>query len=83
MDRILEAVSGACEGVEGLQAAIVFGSVLERRDPGDLDLAFLWAEFAGPGWRASTLAYAERLAREPRLYVTWCTSPPLGVAVRT
>jgi hypothetical protein len=41
---LLADVARACEGVEGLQAAIVFGSVLERADPGDLDLALLWRE---------------------------------------
>jgi predicted O-methyltransferase YrrM len=41
-----------------------------------------WSEFAGPGWRESTIAYAERLARDPRLYVTWSLSPPLAIAVK-
>ena len=41
-----------------------------------------WTEFAGPGWAASTVAYAERLATDPRLSVAWSVSPPLAVAVR-
>ena len=41
-----------------------------------------WSEFAGPRWRESTIAYAERLARESRLYVTWILSPPLAIAIK-
>jgi hypothetical protein len=44
MEEVLAAVADASRGVAGLQAAIVFGSVLERDHPGDLDVAFLWAE---------------------------------------
>jgi predicted nucleotidyltransferase len=44
MQGVLEAVAEACRGVEELQAALVFGSVLERDNPGDLDIAFLWTE---------------------------------------
>ncbi len=39
---LLTTVAAACQGVEGLQAAIVFGSALTRPDPGDVDLALLW-----------------------------------------
>src|SRR4029450_12856646 len=39
MQGVLEAVAEACRGVEELQAALVFGSVLERDNPGDLDIA--------------------------------------------
>ena len=38
------AVTAACHDVVGLQAALVFGSALRRPDPGDIDLALLWAE---------------------------------------
>jgi predicted O-methyltransferase YrrM len=41
-----------------------------------------WSEFAGDGWQAATRAHAERLARDPRLHVTWSVSPPLAIAVR-
>lgn len=41
-----------------------------------------WSEFAGPTWAADTLAYAERLSRDPRFYVTWSLDPPLGIAVK-
>ncbi len=41
-----------------------------------------WAEFAGPTWAADTLAYARRLARDPRLDVTWTVDPALGIAVK-
>lgn len=41
-----------------------------------------WSEFAGPDWRRSTIAYAERLARDPRLSVTWTLSPPLAIAIK-
>ena len=35
-----------------------------------------WSEFAGPTWATDTLAYAERLAADSRLDVTWAVSPP-------
>jgi predicted O-methyltransferase YrrM len=41
-----------------------------------------WSAFAGPDWPATTLAYAEHLARDARLHVTWTQSPPLGIAVK-
>jgi predicted O-methyltransferase YrrM len=41
-----------------------------------------WSAFAGDQWAKETLAYAERLARDPRLHVTWIVSPPLGVAIK-
>jgi len=41
-----------------------------------------WSEFARPDWRDATLEYAKRLAREPRLFVSWCLSPPLAIAVK-
>ena len=41
-----------------------------------------WAAFAGPNWPAATLAYAEQLARDPRLHVTWTQAPPLGIAIK-
>ena len=41
-----------------------------------------WAAFAGPDWPANTLAYAEQLARDPRLHVTWTQAPPLGIALK-
>jgi predicted nucleotidyltransferase len=39
---LLDTIAAACAGVDGLEAAIVFGSVLESRSPEDLDLALLW-----------------------------------------
>lgn len=42
MEDLLAKVAANCEGTEGLQAAIVYGSALSRKDPGDLDLALLW-----------------------------------------
>jgi predicted nucleotidyltransferase len=42
VQELLEAVAAACRGVDGLQAAIVFGSAVVREDPADLDLALLW-----------------------------------------
>jgi len=44
MDEVLAAVADASRGVTGLQASIVFGSVLDRTTPGDLDVALLWTE---------------------------------------
>lgn len=41
-----------------------------------------WADFAGPGWAATTRAYAERLAAHTALAVTWVVSPPLAIAVK-
>src|SRR5262245_39356926 len=41
-----------------------------------------WAEFAGPTWVEETLTYANRLAKDSRLSVTWVISPPLGIAVK-
>jgi predicted O-methyltransferase YrrM len=41
-----------------------------------------WTTFAGPDWPANTLAYAEQLARDPRLHVTWPQAPPLGIALK-
>ena len=41
-----------------------------------------WARFAGPGWAADTLAYAEELAARPDLSVSWTIRPPLGIAVK-
>jgi len=41
-----------------------------------------WATFAGPDWPANTLAYAEQLAHDPRLHVTWTQAPPLGIALK-
>jgi len=41
-----------------------------------------WSAFAGPDWPAATQAYAERLARDPRLHVTWTQVPPLGIAIK-
>jgi predicted O-methyltransferase YrrM len=41
-----------------------------------------WGDLAGPGWAASTMAYAERLAADPRLSVAWSVSPPLAVGVK-
>lgn len=59
--EVIAAVATACEGVEGLQAAIVFGSVLARADPADLDLALLWCEDLSPADRCER---AERVAAE-------------------
>jgi hypothetical protein len=39
--ELLDAVAAACAGVDGLQAAVVFGSVLGGRAPHDLDVALL------------------------------------------
>ena len=49
----LRLVERACDGVDGLQAAIVFGSALVTDEPHDLDLALLWSEdvSAGERWR--------------------------------
>jgi predicted O-methyltransferase YrrM len=41
-----------------------------------------WSEFAGPTWTTDTLAYAEKLSRDPRIEVSWSLDPPLGIAVR-
>ena len=41
---LLDVAAAACEGVEGLQAAIVFGSALRSTSPNDLDVAFLWRD---------------------------------------
>ena len=41
---LLDATATACEGVEGLQAALVFGSALRSASPDDLDVAFLWRD---------------------------------------
>jgi hypothetical protein len=41
-----------------------------------------WSEFAGPSWATDTLAYAEKLSRDPRLEVSWSLDPPLGIAVK-
>jgi hypothetical protein len=61
MDGVLEAVAEACRGAEGLQAALVFGSTLERDDPGDLDVAFLWEEDLDPAerWRRANRIAAD------------------------
>jgi hypothetical protein len=64
---VLDAVAEACRGCEGLQAALVFGSVLSRRDPADLDLALLWAESvdAGERWRLANRIAADVEHRLP------------------
>lgn len=61
MDDVLAAVADASRDVEGLQATIVFGSVLEREHPGDLDVAFLWAEDIEPRdrWRRANVVAAD------------------------
>lgn len=61
MRDVLEPVAAACAGVEGLQAAIVFGSVLEHGQPGDLDLALLWDPELDPAerWRRGNRVAAE------------------------
>jgi len=41
-----------------------------------------WARFGGEAWEESTRAYAQRLAADPRLAVTFTTSPPLGIAIK-
>jgi predicted O-methyltransferase YrrM len=41
-----------------------------------------WSTLAGDQWAQETIAYAERLARDPRLHVTWVVSPPLGVGIK-
>src|SRR5205823_5184430 len=41
-----------------------------------------WATFAGPSWEAAILGYAEHLANDPRLHVTWTVSPPLAVGLK-
>ena len=41
-----------------------------------------WATFAGPSWEAAILGYAEQLANDPRLHVTWTVSPPLAVGLK-
>jgi len=56
---VLDAVAAACAGIDGLQAAIVFGSALTRTDPHDLDVALLWQE-AIP--RTERWQRAERIA---------------------
>ncbi len=48
MESLTEIVTAACRGVDGLQAAIVFGSVLTSAAPGDVDLALLWREALAP-----------------------------------
>jgi len=52
-------VATACEGTDGLEAVIVFGSALTRSDPGDLDLALLWRQELPPLDRVER---AERIA---------------------
>lgn len=42
VQALLDAVAAACEGVEGLQATLVFGSALRSPAPQDIDVAFLW-----------------------------------------
>lgn len=41
-----------------------------------------WESFAGPGWEARTIAYAEHLAARTDLEVRWITSPPVGIATK-
>ena len=41
-----------------------------------------WSVFAGRDWPAATLAYAEQLARDPRLDITWTRTPALGIAIK-
>lgn len=41
-----------------------------------------WAEFAGPQWAERTQTYADRLSREPDLYVAWSIFPALAIAVK-
>ena len=61
IDGVLQAVAEACHGIEGLQAALVFGSVLQRSDPGDLDLALLWEPCLPPErrWRLANRVAAD------------------------
>lgn len=42
MNARIDAVKSACRGVDGLEAAVVFGSVLRSERPRDLDVALLW-----------------------------------------
>ena len=41
-----------------------------------------WARFAGTSWEQATVAYAQNLANDPRLHVTWTVTPPLGIAIK-
>jgi hypothetical protein len=58
---LLPVVARVCHGVEGLQAAMVFGSALTRDDPGDLDLALLWDPALGARERCDR---SERIAAD-------------------
>ena len=58
---LMATVAAACRGVQGLQAAIVFGSALDHSDPGDLDLALLWQDDLQPSARCER---AERVAAD-------------------
>ncbi len=42
-----------------------------------------WDAFAGPAWAEDTMAYARSLAERDDLAMTWITTPPLGLGVKS
>jgi hypothetical protein len=60
-NELLEAAASACNQVQGLQAAIVFGSALTSEHPRDLDLALLWEPSLGveERWARANIVAAE------------------------